>query len=113
MEESTVWYQTKLPKKFGSYTGAYIDDGLYQRIILKLSTELRNRLPRLLEDHPLRYLWAYKYDSDYGKGINLHADEAAVNVNIWITREDANLDKDSGGLVVVRLEFSSKVISFR
>ena len=38
-------------------------------------------------------------DSDYG-GINLHADEAAVNVNIWLTPNEANLDPTSGGLVV-------------
>ena len=99
MEESTVWYETKLPKKFGGYTGAYIDDGLYQRILLVLTTELRKMLPKILDEHPLKYLWAYKYDSDF-EGINLHADEAAVNVNIWLTNEDANLDKDSGGLVV-------------
>lgn len=99
MEESTVWYQTKLPKKIGGYTGAYIDDGLYQRILLVLLTELRKRLPGILKDHPMKYLWAYKYDSNF-QGIGLHADEAAVNVNIWLTPEDANLDKGSGGLVV-------------
>lgn len=100
MEDSTVWYQTKLPKKFGGYTGAYIDDGLHQRILLALSVELRVQLPGILEEHPLRYLWAYKYDSELEKGINLHADEAAVNVNIWLTPEDANLDVSNGGLVV-------------
>ena len=97
--ESTVWYQTKLPKTFGGYTGAYIDDGLYKRILLKLVVELRAQLPDILSDHPLNYLWAYKYDSDYN-GITLHADEAAVNVNLWITPDEANLDPTSGGLVV-------------
>jgi hypothetical protein len=43
--------------------------------------------------------WAYRYDSQY-TGINTHADQAAVNVNIWITPDDANLDPSSGGLVV-------------
>jgi hypothetical protein len=35
-------------------------------------------------------------------GINLHADEAAVNVNIWISTEGADLQEDDygGGLVV-------------
>jgi hypothetical protein len=99
MYESTMWYQTKLPHKFGGYTGAYIDDGLHARILLQLAVQLRQLLPQLLEGHPLKYMWAYKYDSDY-TGINLHADEAAVNVNIWLTPDDANLDKDSGGLVI-------------
>ncbi|KAL3925187.1 MAG: hypothetical protein SGILL_000579 [Bacillariaceae sp.] len=101
--ESTVWYQTKLPERFGGYTGAYIDDGLHQRILLQLSMDLRTLLPEVFEGHPLKYMWAYKYDSDtktYGGGINLHADEAAVNVNLWLTPNEANLDPNSGGLVV-------------
>lgn len=44
-------------------------------------------------------MWAYKYDERY-TGINIHADQAAVNLNFWITNEDANLDKTSGGLVI-------------
>lgn len=97
--ESTVWYQTKMPLKFGGYVGAYIDDGLYDRILLQLAFELNQALPRIMHGHPLRYLWAYKYDSEY-TGINTHADQAAVNVNLWITPDDANLDKNSGGLVI-------------
>eukprot|EP00957_Ditylum_brightwellii_P061536 4669730-Ditylum_brightwellii.AAC.1 len=83
-----------MPKKFGGYVGAYIDDGLHDRILLALAFELNKALPRIMEGHPLKYLWAYKYDSDY-TGINTHADQAAVNVNLWITPEDANLDKES------------------
>ena len=33
-------------------------------------------------------------------GINIHADEARVNVNFWLSPDDASLDRDSGGLVV-------------
>ena len=58
--ESTVWYQTKLPQRFGGYTGAYIDDGLHQRILLQLSIDLRKLLPDIFDGHPLRYMWAYK-----------------------------------------------------
>lgn len=97
--ESTVWYQTKTPMRFGGYVGAYIDDGLHDKILLQLAFELHKVLPRIMGGHPLRYLWAYKYDSSY-TGINTHADEAAVNVNIWITPDDANLDLDTGGLVI-------------
>jgi len=101
MWESTVWYQTKLPQRFGGYCGAYIDDGLHQQILLRLSVELRKLLPDIFDGHPLKYMWAYKYDSDseFG-GINLHADEAAVNVNLWLTPNDANLNKNNGGLVI-------------
>lgn len=52
-----------------------------------------------MSGHPLKYLWAYKYHDAYS-GINLHADQAAVNVNIWLTADEANLDPTSGGLVV-------------
>lgn len=57
-----------------------------------------------MKGHPLKYMWAYKYHEDY-TGINTHADEAAVNVNIWLTPDDANLDPTSGGLVI----FTAKV----
>ena len=43
--------------------------------------------------------WCFKCAHDR-PAINLHADFAEVNLNLWITPEDANLDKSSGGLVV-------------
>ncbi|KAI2490992.1 hypothetical protein MHU86_23560 [Fragilaria crotonensis] len=97
--ESTVWYQTKTPLRFGGYVGAYIDDGLHDRILLQLTFEIHKAFPRIMKGNPLKYLWAYKYDSEY-TGINTHADEAAVNVNIWLTPDDANLDPTSGGLII-------------
>ena len=33
-------------------------------------------------------------------GITVHADVASVNLNFWVTPDDANLDPSSGGLVV-------------
>eukprot|EP00980_Cylindrotheca_fusiformis_P003573 scaffold792_cov84-Cylindrotheca_fusiformis.AAC.13 len=101
MLESTVFYQTKMPLKFGGYVGAYIDDGLHDRILLQLAFELYHKLPKIMTGHFLKYLWAYKYDSEY-TGINIHADQAAVNVNIWLTPDDANLDPTSGGLVIFK-----------
>lgn len=98
--ESTVFYQTKMPLKFGGYAGAYIDDGLHDRLLLALAFELYEALPRIMKGHPLKYLWAYKYDSILESGINTHADQAAVNVNIWLTPDHAVLDKEHGGLVV-------------
>mmetsp|Transcript_35595 Transcript_35595/g.80280 ORF Transcript_35595/g.80280 Transcript_35595/m.80280 type:complete len:409 (-) Transcript_35595:191-1417(-) len=99
LAESTAWYQTKMPTKFGGYSGAYIDDGLHQRLLLALAFALKKQLPGIFEGHDLRYLWAYKYQPGFD-GISVHADEAAVNVNIWVADEDANLDPRSGGLVV-------------
>jgi hypothetical protein len=33
-----------------------------------------------------------------------HADQAKVNVNFWLTPEDANLDKSNGGLLIYKQE---------
>ena len=44
-------------------------------------------------------MWGFKYDSSLS-GIPMHADQAAVNVNFWITPDEANRNPDNGGLVV-------------
>ena len=46
-------------------------------------------------------LWGYKYDHQL-QGIGVHADAAAVNVNFWITEDEANLEPEGGGLLVYR-----------
>ncbi len=35
-----------------------------------------------------------------GQGINVHADFARVNLNFWLTPDEANLDPSTGGIVV-------------
>jgi len=97
--ETTVWYETKSPVDTGRYVGAYLNDGLHDRILLALAFELHEALPEIMDGHPLSFLWAYKYESQ-NQGIRTHTDFAAVNVNLWITPDDANLDSTSGGLVV-------------
>ncbi|KAH8049609.1 hypothetical protein JL721_11645 [Aureococcus anophagefferens] len=97
--ESTVFYETKMPEQFGGYVGAIVEDGLHARALLELASALQRAMPETFRDRPLAYLWCYKYDSDYG-GIKVHADEAAVNVNVWLTPDDANLDPAGGGLVI-------------
>jgi hypothetical protein len=94
--ESTLWNDIK-----PGYLGAYLHEGFAPQILLRLSQELRARLPDVIRDFPLQSLWAYKYDSAMqGTGIGLHADVAAVNVNFWITEDEANLDPALGGLLV-------------
>ena len=87
--ESTVFFETKMPAVFGGYVGAIVEDGLHARALLELADALRRAMPETLGDHPLAYLWCYKYDSQY-EGISVHADEAAVNLNIWLTPDEAN-----------------------
>jgi tetratricopeptide (TPR) repeat protein len=94
--ETTVWNDIKV-----AYLGAYLEDGFAPELMLRIAAELRERLPGVIRDFPLQNLWAYKYDSALqGTGIGLHGDTAAVNVNFWITPDEANLDPDHGGLLV-------------
>ena len=44
-------------------------------------------------------MWGYKCDATL-PGLGIHADAAAVNVNFWITEDEANLDPECGGLLV-------------
>ena len=92
--DATVWYQVKR-----GYLGAYLVDGFATALALQIADELRDCLPGIFRCHRLEQLWAYKYDSRL-QGIATHADFAAVNVNFWVTPDEANRDPDSGGLVV-------------
>lgn len=83
----------------GGYLGALPQTGFAAPLLAQIAEELRATFPTVLGDHGLRLLWGFKYDSAL-KGINIHADQAAVNVNFWITPDEANLNPDSGGLVV-------------
>ena len=63
----------------------------------QVGEEFRQRLPRVMKGHALRTIWGYKYNST-GEGIGTHADDFAVNINIWVTTDAANLDKERGGI---------------
>ena len=67
---------------------------------LKIAIELRNKLPKLFGKNRLGRFWAFKYDSSLGRGINIHADFAAINLNFWITPDEFNNNKKGGGLKV-------------
>jgi Flp pilus assembly protein TadD len=93
--EATIWkrdYQ-------GGYLGAMMGDGFASPLLIQIAEELRGRFPGVFGAHRLTQAWAFKYDS-ISQGLKIHADTAAVNVNFWITPDDANLDPEGGGLVV-------------
>jgi tetratricopeptide (TPR) repeat protein len=93
--DSTIWraiYE-------GGYLGAFPEHGFAPPLLAQIAEELRAVYPAIIGDHPLLHFWAFKYDSSL-RGINKHADFAAVNVNFWITPDDANLDPEHGGLVI-------------
>jgi len=92
---STVWRKV-YPN---GYLGALPEHGFACPLLAQIAMELRSTYPAILGDHPLLQLWGFKYDSRLS-GIAVHADFAAVNINFWITPDEANLDPDSGGLIV-------------
>jgi Tetratricopeptide repeat len=92
---STVWRRVYK----GGYLGAFPESGVACPLLFQIADELRRTYPTVFASHRLTQLWAFKYDSKL-PGIGLHADFAAINVNFWITPDDANLDPKSGGLVV-------------
>ena len=93
--ESTIW-KRDYPN---GYLGAFLGDGFVCPLLLQIAEELRLKFPGVFRQHKLTQAWAFKYDSEL-TGLNMHADAAAVNVNFWITPDEANLDPERGGLVV-------------
>jgi len=100
LHRSTVWFGYG---KARGYCGSYMEDGFGCDLLLQIAAELRDLLPSLLGPHHLNQMWAYIYDQRM-QGITAHADPAAVNLNFWITSDEANLDPGSGGLIVSRRE---------
>ena len=93
--ESTIWkrdYQN-------GYIGTFLANGFACPLLLQIAEELRSQFPRIFQHHQLVQAWAFKHDSAL-RGLNMHADAAAVNVNFWITPDKANRNLDNGGLVV-------------
>lgn len=93
--DSTIWRRIY---KAG-YLGAMAQHGLGSPLLAQIVDELRAACPFILGKLPLNQFWGFKYDSQM-EGVALHADFAAINVNIWIAPDDANRDPASGGLIL-------------
>ncbi len=81
------------------YLGAFPETGFSAPLLAQIAEEFRDVFSGICGDLPLKYAWAFKYDSSM-EGVHIHADDAVVNVNFWITPDEANLDPQSGGLLV-------------
>ena len=100
--ESTVWTQNRYGH---GRLGALFFNGFNSPLLLQIAEEVRASFPRLIGAlHPLRQLWGFKNTGELPADSTIHADFAAVNVNFWITPDEANLDPSSGGMVVYDLE---------
>jgi hypothetical protein len=87
---STFYHEVKTPR-YGRCIGSYMNDGMHDKLVMAIAFELHKSTPRVMKGHAMKEIWTYKYES---------SSHAAVNVNIWITPNNANLNPTSGGLVV-------------
>ena len=81
------------------YIGTFLNTGMSSVSMLLFSRQLKNTFKDIFHDNHLSQAWAFKYDSEQ-KGINIHADDANINVNFWITPDESSLDKNSGGMII-------------
>jgi len=81
------------------YIGSFVENGFNAPLLLQISEEIRFHFPKIFKKFPLTKVWAFKCNNQM-KGIKIHADFAAVNVNFWITPDSANLNKNTGGLLI-------------
>jgi Tfp pilus assembly protein PilF len=92
---STIWHQSYA----NGYLGTMPEHGFACPLLAQISNDLRSTYPEIIGDDPLLRWWGFKYDSRL-RGINIHADFSAVNVNFWIAPDEANLDPQSGGMII-------------
>lgn len=98
LRESTIWHDFS---HIGGFVAAYLEDGLACPLMLQIADEFRATLPELLAPHPLTQAWAFK-GLRGDQSIDVHADDAAISLNFWVTPDDANRNPARGGLAVYR-----------
>ena len=113
--EATIYWELK---QQGEYIGAYQQFDLYNDLFQVITTELRAVLPAVIGDQVLTDFWSYKYlEGDDGDGtggtggVPLHADYANVNLNLWITPNEAHADHGdgkSGGMDIYKYHVRTK-----
>jgi Flp pilus assembly protein TadD len=96
--ESTIWHDFS---HIEGFVASYLEDGLACPLLLQIADELRHVFPDILGPHPLSQAWAFK-GLQAQAAVDVHADDATVSVNFWVTPAEANLNPARGGLVVCR-----------
>lgn len=92
---STIWHQDRP----SGYLASTLPENFACPLLFQISNELSALLPKVIKDNRLAYSWGFKYDSAL-TGVPVHADDAVVNCNFWITSDDANRNPNTGGLVI-------------
>jgi tetratricopeptide (TPR) repeat protein len=96
--ESTIWHDFS---HIEGFVASYLEDGVACPLILQIADELRRAFSDILGEHPLSQAWAFK-GLRAEAAVDVHADDAIVSVNFWVTPTEANLNPPHGGLVVCR-----------
>ena len=81
------------------YIGSFIENGFNSPLIMQISEEIKERYPNIFKNFKLSKAWGFKCNNQK-KGIKIHADYSAINLNFWITPDKANLNKNTGGLLI-------------
>jgi tetratricopeptide (TPR) repeat protein len=94
--ESTIWHDFS---HIDGFVASYLEDGLACPLLLQIADELRRTFPEILGEHALSQAWAFK-GLQAKAAVDVHADDAVISVNFWVTPTEAKLEPDRGGLVV-------------
>jgi tetratricopeptide (TPR) repeat protein len=94
--ESTIWHDFS---HIGGFVASYLEDGLACPLVLQIADEIRNAFAELLAGHPLSQAWAFK-GLKPSSTIDVHADDGAISLNLWITPTAANLNPECGGMII-------------
>lgn len=94
-EAASVWKRSY----YSGYEGTFMGTGFCSRVLLAIADELNRAIPNVIGSNSLSEVWAFKPDQNMN-GVNLRADFASINTNIWITSDDAYLDNSKGGLII-------------
>jgi tetratricopeptide (TPR) repeat protein len=99
--ESTIWFKDRYA--YGRL-GAFFREGFNCPLLIQIAEEIKAAFPTIIgEKHTLLQYWAFKF-GHFQPATYPHADFSAVNVNFWITPDEANLDESSGGMVIYDVE---------
>ena len=93
--ESTIFFR----QSHNTFVSSYLQEGFNCSVLYQIASELKAKFPDVLGPLHLQNIWCYRQAPE-GDGVRAHSDQAAVTFNFWITSDDANLDKECGGLVL-------------
>ena len=96
--ESTIWHDFS---HINGFVASYLEDGLACPLVLQIADDLRRAFPDILGAHALGQAWAFK-GLKTQSAVDVHADDAIVSVNLWVTPTEACLNPEHGGLTVCR-----------